>query len=323
MRLVLRSSTVMLALLTAAACSGPARFPTTQTSSSGTAGSPADGIDIVPLARVVPLDALVAGVWDGSRLWLLDVDGRLRAVDGSSGEPVIEVSVNPTPEELSLLGQKLVGVGQAQPGVIQVVSIESQTGKVVSRRVDGGQPLGQGIVRGGELIVADYERGVVALQPDSGETRVVLATPFVPNLLQASERGTFWVVDDGRRRLARLDVDGRSLVDLDRPQAIIGLAADSRGNAWIAERTKVTAFGSGGETLREIGGLVNAVRIRACGGSIVVSDTEPGVVQWLSVDSSALQVDTGVPGGVVACAPGGVWYVGANGDLFRLERPPA
>lgn len=267
---------------------------------------------------------MAGAAWDGERVWLVDVEGRLIAVDGATGVVALDrrLEIGPVePAGLTPIGQQLVGFGFDASRAVRIVRVDTASMEITDALVDAGVPVGQATVIEDSLIVADFRRGVVSVDVSSATTKVLVNPGLAANLVQGALDGTFWVVDDRRRQLVRVNGEGRRLVDERRPDDIGGLAADNAGNAWLAERTRVTVIGPMGGVAQEFEGFTNAGRISACSGSIVVSDIDTGEIAWLSASAAPRRVRTGTPGAVVACTSDGVWYLTIDGDLFRLREP--
>lgn len=109
----------------------------------------------------------------------------------------------------------------------------------------------------------------------------------IPSLVHFGPEDSYWVVDDNRERLLRVDASGKHLVDSHRRErkpatTIVGaLVADETGNAWLAERTAVVAMNPAGETILEVVGFTNATVLLTCDGAVVASDVETGELAWL------------------------------------------
>lgn len=296
--------------------------PTKPPAGPGTvAGFPSLGREV----GITPF-ALAVAAWDGERLWLADVQGRLVAIDGASGKVVVDRHLDvPLSSNggLTLLGAQLVGIGVDGARKPRVIRIDPRSGGNTSARIDDGRPLGHTTVVDGSLVVVDYLRGVVAVNARTGATRVLVAPPgLTANLVRPAPAGTFWLVEERPGRLVRVATDGRLLVDERRPRDDIrALASDDDGNAWLAEARTVTVVAPSGGVVREFTGFTNAARFVSCGKALIVSDVDTGDIAALTATGEPRRLSTGTPGEVVACAESGVWYLTIDGDLVRLPIP--
>jgi sugar lactone lactonase YvrE len=273
----------------------------------------------------VGLERLGATAWDGQRVWLTEEGGRLLAVDGGSGEVVIDRQLDSLISDSGNMvhaDEELWATGRDKKNLdVQVLRINTGTGGVNAKTPDRGRPLGQALRRGETLIVADYDRRIVSVDPQTGATRVLVELDIAPNFLQFAPGDTYWVVDDDRARLLRFDPNGKRMVESPRTRYVAGLVADETGNAWLAEQTAVAAVNPAGETIRELSGLKNATTVLACDGAVIASDVETGQLAWLDGAGRDQRVETGTSGRAIACAPSGVWFVSADGYLTRVTTP--
>lgn len=171
--------------------------------------------------------------------------------------------------------------------------------------------------------MADFELGIVSLDPQTAELQVLVDPGVIPNIVHPGGEGSFWVVSDNRDLLVRVSREGKRLAEV-RPEGYIGdMAVDESGNAWLAERTDVTVFDAAGVRRKVFPGFKNAFHLYDCGGSIVASDVETGEIAWLSItDDRPCRLLTNVAGVVAACAgDDAVWFVTVDGDLVRLPLP--
>lgn len=282
------------------------------------AGEPAKG----PYMR---LDVLSAAVAAGDRLWLADVQGRLVSVAATTEaivtDRMLSVAVADTPG-LVLDGGTLIAFGRDEARNVRVLRIDTRTGKEQGATITAGRPLGQAFLRDGVLVVADYDRGLVKVDPATGRSEPLVNLGLVPDLAQPGPAGATWVVDDARQRVVLFDATGTRQADVSRPGSIRALAADGPGNAWIAEGGSVVAFGPDGTTLRQVDGFANAAFVRSCGKDVVASDVGTGLIAWFDANGADRRLPTDVPGAVIACAiDGGVWFLSAEGSLAHLSKP--
>lgn len=283
----------------------------------------------VPLhGPYVPTVGLAGAAWDGRRLWLTDIDSRLLAIDGQDYEIVVDEQLpEPVADNTGLLlapGKELWAItipGPGQGAGPTVLRIDTHSGNVTAASLGGGLPFGQGVVHGGLLVVADFERGIVSIDPRDGSSRRLLPPKVVPNLIQIGE-GDAWVVDDSRRRVIRFDPDGDRAADAVRDSPIAAMALDAIGNLWLAEGSAVVRLNEAAEVMTEIGGFTNASRLHICGPWLVVSDSDTGDIAWIDPRSAALsRRDSTGDGVVVACDEGGAWVATADGSIALLPPP--
>lgn len=273
----------------------------------------------------IQLAFLGASAWDGRRVWLTDSEhGRLLAIDGDSGKVVVDSQV----DWFSDAGSMAVADGElwtiAQDpdgGNVRILRIDTDTGYVEGRTIDGGRPLGQALRQDKTLLAADYERAIASIDPSTGGRQVKVQLDLIPNLFQLGPTETYWVVDDNRARVLRVDGQGKHLVDSTRGRYVAGIVTDGAGNAWLAERSAVAALNPAGETIREVEGFKNVVAVLSCEGAVVVSDIESGQLAWFDASGRDQRVETGTSGRAIACAPNGVWFVTADGYLTRVTTP--
>jgi sugar lactone lactonase YvrE len=171
-------------------------------------------------------------------------------------------------------------------------------------------------------LVADFERGIVSIDPRDGSSRRLLAPKVIPNLIQITGEGDAWVVDDSRRRVIPFDPDGDRAADAARDSPIAAMALDAIGNLWLAEGSAVVRLNEAAEVTTEIGGFTNASRLHICGAWLVVSDSDTGDIAWIDPRSAALsRRDSTRDGVVVACDEGGAWLSTADGSIALLPPP--
>lgn len=300
------------------ATSSPDRVPMTEVAPAPIiAGATANG----PILR---LEALSAAAWDGRLLWLADVEGRLLAVDGKTKKIVsdrrLDSVIADTSNLISAPPGELWGFAKNnENNAVEVLRVDVNSGQVASA-VTRGRPLGQSFLQDRSLYVADYELGVVVVDPITGTSSVTAVPGVAPNLLQPSSNKTFWVVDDSRQLLLRVDETGHRLVALRRERFVKSIAADTDGNLWLAEGAAVVVVAPNGSVISEIGGFSNAASVLQCGTSIVVSDVDSGDIVWFDGIEKRRPIATNVAGRAVTCADEGVWFLSADGYLARIFR---
>lgn len=284
----------------------------------------------VPLhGPYVPTVGLAGAAWDGRRLWLTDIDGRLLAIDGQGYEVVVDEQLpEPVADNTGLLlatGKELWAITIPEPGRgagATVLRIDTHSGEVNAASLGGGLPFGQGVVHRGLLVVADFERGIVSIDPRDGSSRRLLPPKVTPNLVQITGEGDVWVVDDSRRRVIRFDPDGDRAADAVRDSRIAAMALDAIGNLWLAEGSAIVRLNGAAEVTSEIGGFTNASRLHRCGPWLVVSDSDTGDIAWIDPRSAALsRRDSTGDGVVVACDEGGAWLATVDGSIALLPPP--
>lgn len=321
---------VVAFLLAASACSGSGDGKSLDGRGSTTSSSrPTDPVvvaGVTSVGRFVPSDALVSSVWDGRRVWLLDEQGRLLGIDGATGATIVDKILGESSglSGLTLYDDMLLTINQVDPDEpVHLIQISVPSGRVERKIVGRGRPLGEKVIHEGTLLVADYELGVVSLDPQTAELQVLVNPGVIPNIIHPSGEGSFWVVNDGRDLLVRVHRDGQRLAEVRTQGYMADMAVDENGNAWLAERTDVTVFDPSGVRKKVFSGFKNAFHLYQCDGSIVASDVETGEIAWLSTqDDQQRRLLTNIAGQVVACAGGGgVWFITVDGDLVRLPRP--
>lgn len=273
----------------------------------------------------IGIDELAAAAWDGTRVWLTDSEGRLLAVDGQSGDVALDRRLDsPVSDTAGLTvapGNEELWGFTTRGKAVEVLRIHARSGEATSKEVDRGRPLGQSVLRDNSLVVADYHRRIVVVDPGQGTTRTLVELNVIPNFVQPAPAQSFWVVDDPRHRLLRVDSAGKTLVDSQRERTVSALAVDGAGNAWLAEHSAVVAIAPSGEIIRELSGFANATTVYFCGGSVVISDIETGELTWFDFAKDPRRLSTGVPGRAVACTTDGVWFLSNDGYLARLGEP--
>ncbi|MCA1832891.1 MAG: hypothetical protein LC750_09250 [Actinobacteria bacterium] len=223
---------------------------------------------------------------------------------------------------MAVADRELWAIAQDADGAnVRVLRINSADGHIKSSRIDGGRPLGQALRKDNSLLVADYERAIVSIDHDTGTRHVKVPLDVIPNLLQAAPNDTYWVVDDNRTRVVRVDAGGKRLVDSTQSRYVAGIVTDAAGNAWLAQRSAVAVLNLAGATIREFDGFKNVVAVLWCEGAAVASDIETGELAWLDGSGRDQRVQTGTSGRAIACAPDGIWFVSADGYLSRITKP--
>lgn len=282
----------------------------------------------------VGLAKLGATAADGGQVWLTDIDDdRLMAVDGDSGEVLSDRQLDSSISDsgsMAVANEELWATARdTADRHPQVLRIPTGTGTVSATDIlNAGRPFGQALRRGEVLVVADYDRRIVAIDPQNGASRVLVNLNVIPDLLQFGPDDTYWVVDSKRARVLRVDAQGTVLADSNRPPRkpgttiVAGIVTDKAGNAWLAERSAVAALNPAGETILEVAGFTNVTTVLACEGAVVASDVETGELVWLDTAGREQRVQTGMSGRAIACAPNGVWFVTADGYLGRVATPP-
>lgn len=279
------------------------------------------------IGRFVTPFALGAAAWDGNRLWLLGPERNLISVDGTSGAKVTDQTLDLDISSVAgfvVERNRLVTVGQIDPRTpVQLVEVNTDTGKSVRQPTSQGRPLGQIGVVDGVLVAADYELGVVSVDLKSGEVRPLVDPGFTVGLARRVDKDSFWVVDDNRNLLVHISREGKRIAQIQGPQYIGALEVDAAGNAWVAQQSIVQVFDKAGKVIRKFDNFINAFGLFRCGDSIVASDVETGQVAWLRVgdDAQEIRLETGTPGSVVSCAGDDVWFATVDGDYARLNQP--
>lgn len=295
------------------------------TSSPSSSSSSIGGIKSIGRFGFVNSDALVAAAWDGKRLWLLDPDRRLVSVDGKTGEiltnQILDIELSPE-AGLTVLGAKLLAFGQVSTDKpVQLVQIDVESGRVERKPVSQGRPLGQASVEDGRIQVADYELGIVSVKVETAEVNLLVRPGVSASLVQPAGEDSFWVVDDNRSQLIRVDLEGNRKAEARADGYIGSLRSDVAGYAWLAQQNSVNVFQKSGELLRTFVNFKNVFSLFRCADSMVASDVETGQIAWLSVDGEDRRLNTNTPGRVTACAGEDVWFATVTGDYFRLSRP--
>jgi hypothetical protein len=264
----------------------------------------------------------------GDLVWLADDSdsSRLMGIDGDTGEVVVdhnlEIAVN-WPDGLIDGGEELWAIGSGR-----VLRIDTETGAARSAAIEGNpRAFGHITRQDNRLVAADPERGIVAIDPSNGSTRL-LAPATVPWLVAIGPDETYWVVEDAnRKQLLRVNSQGNHVVENHREDEVVALVADDDGHLWFSQQTAparaavVSVVNSAGETISEVNGFTNVRELLNCDGAVVASDFDTGELAWLDAAGRNQRVRTGGSGRAIACAPGGVWFVTADGYLARVREP--
>lgn len=276
------------------------------------------------VGRLVPLEVLTGAVWDGRLLWVSDTEAGLTIFDPSSKEvkrqPALPLALGDGLGLVKTTDGRIAGIGvDAATGRAKLLTV-ARAGGLYEAKALQGRPLGGGFVSGDSIMVADYQRGIVLVDARTGASQTALRLPFVPNLLAAGPANSFWVVNDQRSRVVRISTGGAIVADVTTAGYISGLAVDKAGSAWIVQGRSLTIVSPSGAQAQSPGAVGNAV-IR-CGASVVVSDSERGVVTWFqSLRGRNEEVRVGIPGRAVACSDAGVWFLSSAGDASEVARP--